>query len=471
MFELDPSIELTPPDLGYNGFCSGISLSDLIQVVCLQGEAMVLSVTADEGSGRIFMESGEVVHAEAGPRKGEEAFYEIMCWSRGTFVLGHGASPEKSVAVPLNFLLIEALRQRDEAASGRTVARGKPEILLVDDSTFFKNRLKRLLQNEMEAEVAGDASNGQEALKILQGEQHPDLVLLDLNMPVMGGDVALKHIMIRSPSAVALLSSFAPSDTPKLMEFFRLGAVDFISKPGTDEDEWQLFVKRLKGLCSRAKGFNINGIRRARLPRPPAEKHPPGLPAQDLTLLIGGKGGLLELQKILPVLGHNNLLQDSLVVFQDICPVLVPHIADFFDMHCSHSVRQIKAGAPLLSGQIWFTGWDQCWDMESDDAGAAVVASDLQDPEEGLNSFLSAAAEIFRDRLTVVLLSGADLKIDLGLDALMGYGGHLVVQVPATAVCPAPLQRLMDKELEERALEPEEIAGFICNDPEGAGQS
>lgn len=461
---------IEPPETGFSGICREIALSDLIQLACLEGGTRMVEVSnLNGGTGRIYIENGEVVHAETSGNRGEEAFFEIMCWPSGTFSMESAAAPETSISASWNFLLIESLRRRDEASSGKGRQQGSPRVILVDDSNFFKNRLKKLLEKELDSQVAGDAANGQEALKILK-EENPDLVLLDINMPVMSGDVALKHIMIRSPSAVALLSSFAPSDTPKLMEFFRLGAVDFINKPGIGEKEWELFTSRLKALVNRAREFDLRGIRRARLPKAQPVKIPPGMPADGLVVVIGGAGGLLELQKIVPSLGADGPMGSSLVIFQELCPSLVPHVADFFDRHSRCSVRQIKAGAPLLSNQVWFTSWCTCWELRADDAGAALTEAACSDPQEGLSSFLSLAAEVFKERLYVILLTGADLKLDAGLDSVMGYGGHLVVQKPDTAVYPAPLQRLVNKEMEEMALEPEAMADLI-NTGKGQPQS
>ncbi len=451
---------IAPPERGFSGICTEVALSDIIQLACLEGRSRAIKVSCGTETGAIYIENGEVVHAETPSSKGEEAFFEIMCWQSGTFRMEEASPDETSISVSWNFLLIEALRRQDEMAQGGVGKAEKPRILLVDDSNFFKNRLRKLLEGDLDSRVIGDASNGQEALKILKDEGS-DLVLLDINMPVMSGDVALKHIMIRSPAAVALLSSFAPSDTPKLMEFFRLGAVDFVNKPGIGEEEWSLFTRRLKSLVERARNFDLRGIRRARLPKVPPAKVPPGMPSDSLVVIIGGAGGLLELQKIVPALGHEAPVESSVVIFQELCPSLEPHVADFFDQHCRCSVRQIKAGAPLLSNQVWFTSWCSCWELCSDDAGAAITESSCSDPQEGLSNFLSLAAGVFKERLYVLLLTGTDLKIDSGLDTVMGYGGHLIVQRPETAVYPGPLQRLVNKEMDELCLDAESMAALI----------
>lgn len=104
------------PGQGFEGSISNLSLPDVIQ---LQGQNRFsgsISVAYDGGEGVIFMQGGEVVHAEAGPLRGEDAFTAILSWPAGNFVVHPNVSTvSRTVEKGLNHLLLDAHRRMDEA--------------------------------------------------------------------------------------------------------------------------------------------------------------------------------------------------------------------------------------------------------------------------------------------------------------------------------------------------------------------
>ncbi len=102
-----------------------------------------------------------------------------------------------------------------------------PKILLADDETHIRMLLKSLLTS-MNYEVIAEARNGQEAVEQYR-KMKPDMVLLDINMPVKTGQEVLKEIMADFPDAlVIMLTSFADRET--VTECISLGAANFIRK-------------------------------------------------------------------------------------------------------------------------------------------------------------------------------------------------------------------------------------------------
>jgi len=88
----------------------------------------------------------------------------------------------------------------------------KHSIILVDDHTLFRNGLRILLNNLSDYEVAGEAANGQEFLDLLETQQ-PDLVLLDIDMPVMNGIDAAKKALHKYPDLkIITLSMYGEED-------------------------------------------------------------------------------------------------------------------------------------------------------------------------------------------------------------------------------------------------------------------
>jgi two-component system, chemotaxis family, protein-glutamate methylesterase/glutaminase len=105
-------------------------------------------------------------------------------------------------------------------------------VLIVDDSAFVRKALTTMLQGESDIEIVGLASNGQEAVdKTI--ELKPDIITMDIEMPVMNGIEALKIIMDKSPTPVLMISSLTTEGAAATIEAMSIGAVDFIPKQST----------------------------------------------------------------------------------------------------------------------------------------------------------------------------------------------------------------------------------------------
>jgi two-component system chemotaxis response regulator CheY len=101
-------------------------------------------------------------------------------------------------------------------------------LLIVDDALFMRKMISGVAA-EAGWEVAGEAADGAEAVSLYQ-QLHPDLVTMDLVMPVMGGLEALRQIRALDPDAKVVVVT-ALDQKQALMESIRDGAIDFIVKP------------------------------------------------------------------------------------------------------------------------------------------------------------------------------------------------------------------------------------------------
>lgn len=116
----------------------------------------------------------------------------------------------------------------------------KLRVLIADDSAFFRRILSDWTKNEPDLELVGSASNGQEAVEKVLALQ-PDVVLLDLEMPVKDGLSALNEIVKASPVPVLMSCTECDSGIQKVQEALQCGAYDFISKPhgATPEQQFE----------------------------------------------------------------------------------------------------------------------------------------------------------------------------------------------------------------------------------------
>lgn len=104
------------------------------------------------------------------------------------------------------------------------------KVLIVEDSAFMRKLIAEFLGEDKRLEVIGIARNGKEAISKIE-QQRPDVITLDVEMPVMNGIEALKTIMTQCPTPVIMLSSTTREGTDNTVSAMEIGAFDFIAKP------------------------------------------------------------------------------------------------------------------------------------------------------------------------------------------------------------------------------------------------
>nr|WP_314733472.1 response regulator [Anaerobacillus sp. CMMVII] len=103
-------------------------------------------------------------------------------------------------------------------------------VLVVDDSAFMRKMIKDFLEEDKRIEVIATARNGQDGLDKIQ-LFNPDVITLDVEMPIMNGLEALKQIMRTSPKPVIMVSSTTKEGAENTVLAMSYGAIDFIAKP------------------------------------------------------------------------------------------------------------------------------------------------------------------------------------------------------------------------------------------------
>jgi two-component system chemotaxis response regulator CheB len=455
-----------PVGSGFVGEIEGLGLVDLVQFACLAGDDRKLSVLSDDNRGVLYFSDNEIVHAEFGELTGEEAFYRIMSWPSGTFSMLFASTNVRTIDSSWNFLLLEAARRIDEQYKSKTSDDETPQlpkVLVVDDSRFFTKAFIKLFEEQINAQVVGTATNGREALKFLE-MQVPDLVTLDMTMPVMSGDVALKHIMIRSPAPVVLVSNFNDQDYSRMMDFMRYGCVDMVAKP-TSPESWNLIGERLQYLLMNVKEFCVDNVSRAKKLKPvdPQSKKEPEKKADKLLLILGGLGGMLELQKIIPALEYDSDM--AVLVLQNMYPGIVHFLSSYLDGFTPYTTKTLLETNKLLGGQCLVGNCHGRREIIIADGIPALAGPETDDSVQLLNtdSLLHTAADTFGAALTVLFLSGVEQDMKEGMEAVVTQGGRIVLQEPTSCLLPRSIEEIHTLGMEECCLKPEEIAPYISS--------
>ncbi len=175
--------------------------------------------------------------------------------------------------------------------SGRRI-----KVLVVDDASFMRKALTDILAGDEEIDVVGAAKQGQEALEFIEAHD-PDVITMDVDMPVMDGITAVKHLMIRQRKPVVMISSLGYQGMVAL-NAFRLGAVDFFPKPsGAVSLNIKEGADELCRIIKQAAMISPDTIRRVRLNLQQSERVNPA-PANGMVIvfaMLGAAGNMIRL--------------------------------------------------------------------------------------------------------------------------------------------------------------------------------
>ena len=129
------------------------------------------------------------------------------------------------------------------------------KVLVVDDSSFFRRRVTDILNNDPDLEVVDVAINGLDAVEKAIALK-PDVITMDIEMPLLNGIDAVKQIMAKAPTAIIMFSSLTHSGAKATLEALDAGALDFLPKKfneiaKTTEDAGSLLRQRVKQLAKK----------------------------------------------------------------------------------------------------------------------------------------------------------------------------------------------------------------------------
>lgn len=455
-------------DSGFAGTLKNIQLNDLIQMCCLSASSLCMRVSKGQRQGTIFIVDGEIVHAACGDMVGEEAFYRILGWQTGSFEsIEVSMTPQRTIDKSYQFLVMEAARRVDEqnlnaekssAADpdpSETVADNRLRVLIVDDSPMMRKILASILTTGDLINVVGMAGNGKEAISMID-QLSPDLVILDVNMPVMDGTSTIKHIMIKKPCPVVIMSTPGDALSKKIFNFLELGAVDFLGKPTKNQDiliQQKKIIERIQ-LAATA---SVNNFRIVRIPKAKDFK-PSETACRRLVIVVSGPGGHPELLSLLSDLVPAMADIDGAVVALQSLPLsFMDPFAHYVKERCGCPASSIENETVMCVGGCYVGIQGAALRVNLTDHHPVI---DTHAPEDGLtciDRFLRSAALVFKNELAVVLLSGANSGEQSGLRAVNEHEGRVILRKRSSSMVSKPLDSVAKSGVADTEVSPGDL--------------
>lgn len=320
------------------------------------------------------------------------------------------------------------------------------KVLIVDDSALMRKALKEIIMTDPSLEVVGTARNGQDAIEKVH-ELLPDVVTMDINMPVMDGLTSMQYILGDYPEIpVLMVSSLTEEGALTTFEALELGAFDYIAKPsGTVSSNIHIVGKELiqkvklayksanrKSIRDRIQRCNSVSVQKTTGP----VKKPDFTMSKELTKVVvigistGGPGTLME---VLPMLPQE--LQAAVIIVQHMPPSFTTSYAKRLNTACRIPVKEAEAGDVLRNGMGYLApgGYQMVVRGESGTIRLPSTPKTVFMPS--VNVTMEAVLDTFGGKNVIgVLMTGMG---DDGADAMVKIrkaGGITIAEDESTAV-------------------------------------
>jgi len=312
------------------------------------------------------------------------------------------------------------------------------KVLIIDDSSFMRQELTRIISDDPEIEVIGTAFDGVNALKKLETLK-PDVITLDIEMPQMDGLTFLKHIMISNPIPVVVISSLTQRGAEVTLEALRLGAIDIIPKPsGTislDIKKQQAeIIEKIKAAnkvdCTKIKKVSRQVVLNK---QENTGSNLSGAICKHIVAIGVSTGGPQTLLHIIPKLPAD--LPAAVLIVQHMPPVFTKSFAERLNILSDMSVKEAEHKDKILAGNIYVAPGD--FHMTVNKSGTHIEinkepANTLHRPS--VDVMMLSVASVFGRNTTGVILTGMGKDGAQGLKVIHDKGGKTIAESENTAV-------------------------------------
>jgi len=339
------------------------------------------------------------------------------------------------------------------------------KVLIVDDSLFMRKTLTKMLEHDREIMVVGTAENGREALNKIE-ELAPDVVTLDIEMPVLDGIETLKEIMSNRPLPVIMVSALTKEGAALTIEALSLGALDFITKDSTYlpvhffNKEHELITK-IKNIAKKKVHVTKNG----RMSSVPEIAY--GQVNGKFTVLsIGAStGGPPVIQHIITSLPECFPL--PVLVAQHMPKLFTLSFAQRLNSLSKIEVKEAEDREPLKPGVVYIAPGSKNMKVKKvfNDVVIHIDEGENSLYKPSVDALLLSCTDLFESKVMGVILTGMGNDGLVGARALKKKKGVLIAQDEETSVVFGMPKAVINENLADFILPVQEIPKAIMRIP------
>ncbi|GAB4352341.1 MAG: chemotaxis response regulator protein-glutamate methylesterase [Methylohalobius crimeensis] len=339
------------------------------------------------------------------------------------------------------------------------------KVLVVDDSAFMRRRIAEILEEDRDIEVVEVARDGAEAVRKAVTVR-PDVITMDVEMPVMDGIQAVRQIMRRLPTPILMLSALTRAGAQATLAALEAGAMDFIPKRLEDIHNDRQAAKmvlrhRVRVLGCQVRRYAVPAVN----PKVSSPRQEPrsALESQakqvQLLVIAASTGGPLALQKILPKLPAS--VRFPILLVQHMPGHFTPSFAERLNQLSAIQVRQAVDGDWLRPGVALLAPGGLQMELTS---GKRILIRPGQPGETykpSADVTFSSVAEHFRGRVLGVVMTGMGMDGTLGAQRLKAARGQIWAQDEASCTIYGMPKAVVEAGVVDQVLSLDTIAGLF----------
>jgi two-component system chemotaxis response regulator CheB len=314
-----------------------------------------------------------------------------------------------------------------------------------------------VLEKDPLIQVVGAASNGREAIDKLK-ELKPDVVTMDIEMPVMNGLEALKHIMSTDPLPVIMLSSLTKDHADITMEALNIGACDFITKDFSNSslaDKERELIGKVKDVARNRAKLLLRGF----MPHPvkPLSLSPTASGKREIVSIGASTGGPAVLQYILSHLPKD--FPVPIVIAQHMPRLFTQSFAERLDKVSQLTVKEGEDRESLQAGVALIAPGDSHLALrrKGRQVTVEIVGDGTYVYRPSVDLLMSSTASAYESSSTGLILTGMGNDGLAGMTELKSKGGYVIAQDEGTCVVYGMPKAVVNARLADAVLPVERI--------------
>ena len=336
------------------------------------------------------------------------------------------------------------------------------QVLVVDDSRLIRRVLREIIESDGCKQVIGEAEDGRKALDLLQ-DIAPDVITLDINMPVMDGLTTLKHIMINRPTPTVMISALTKEGALETFDSLKYGAIDFLPKPsqvkGADLKTQQKEILQKIELAAEVQIESVRYLRRLS-----QDKHQEKSKRPDCKYILAlgvAEGGYGALLNVIPRLRDD--LPAAYIAIMHQAPHHINAFANYLDQCSPLAVQRATDGLLIEGGRCYLAASTEYVTVVKDhnDFRLQVNTSPFPTRRGAINMLMQSLSEIMRANAAGVILTGAGDDGIEGLGEIINSGGTAFVQDPRSCLFKETPMAAANKYTVDFLVSDKQMAGAI----------
>lgn len=370
------------------------------------------------------------------------------------------------------------------------------KVLVVDDSSFFRRRVTDILNNDPNLVVIDVAVNGLDAVEKAKALK-PDVITMDIEMPLLNGIEAVKQIMAHSPTSILMFSSLTHQGAKATLEALEAGALDFLPKKFSEiakntEDAGALLRQRVVQLARKKSSFHLrslpqkqsiksietdkvvvakstlSSISSSTLAKSNSQVKRSSGKEYRLLAIGTSTGGPVALQKILTQLPQN--LSVPIILIQHMPATFTKAFADRLNSLCKISVKEACDGDVLKAGFAYLAPGGRQMLIEGNENTAKIKIIDDNSEritfKPSVDISFGSAAKVYKGSVLGIILTGMGSDGKEGSRMLKNMGATIWAQNEESCVVYGMPQAVTKDNISQLSLSLNDIAPSIIKEVE-----